>query len=224
VTWRVPDRRLRRFLLALLVMDALSTLGFLAYVVVGVDQVGQHYIGYFYWSAPAVVALVIAVGSVHLLAVRRSAGQALPRAFPLAFPLVGALAAASAFAVAPQVRVSTNRTDPLNPATGPNTDPLVPAAVSVLRGRSGGKTIVLRTAQNDAWPELPALLMQAERTGLAACVASIGWEFMVTSQFICGAREIRRGETYTLRLPGPVPPGTSVVFRLRRAIVTTSAK
>jgi len=216
VAWRVTDRRLRRFLVALLAMDALSTLGFLAYVVVGVDEPSQHYIGYFYWSAPVIAALVIAVGGVGLLAARPSAAMALP--------LVAALVAAVAFAVAPQARVSTSRTDPADRATGPNTDPLVPAAVSVLHGRSGGKTIVLRTAQNDAWPEMPALLVEAERTGTAACVASIGWEYMVTSQFICSNREIQRGVTYTLRLPGPVPPGTSVVFRLRRAIVTTGAK
>jgi hypothetical protein len=216
VTWRVADRRLRGFLLALLAMDAVSTLGFLAYVVVGVDQVSQHYIGYFYWSAPAVVALVIALGSTSLLAGRPSAAMALS--------LVAAVVAVTAFAVAPQARVSTSRTDPANPATGPNTDPLVPAAMSVLRGRSGGKTIVLRTAQNDAWPEMPGLLVEAERTGAAACVASVGWEFMVTSQFICSTREIESGVGYTLRLPGPVPPGTSVVFRLRRAIVTSSAK
>jgi hypothetical protein len=216
VTWRVRDRRLRRFLLALLAMDTLSTVGFLAYVVIGVDQAGQHYIGYFYWSAPALAALVIALAAVHLL------GRRGPVA--MSFSLVGAVVAAVAFAAAPQAKVSTNRTDPLNLATGPNTDPLVPAAVGVLRGQSGGKTIVLRTAQNSAWPEMPALLVEAERTGVAACVASIGWEFMVTSQFICSTREIRRGATYTLRLPGPVPPGTSVVFRLRRAIVTTSAK
>ena len=79
---------------------------------------------------------------------------------------------------------------------------------------------MLRTAQNDVWPEKPALLVEAERTGVAACVASIGWEFMVASQFICSNRGIQRGATCTL----PVPPGTSVVFRLRRAIVTTSAK
>ncbi len=216
VTWRVPDPRLRRFLVALLAMDAVSTVGFLAYVVVGVDQVGQRYIGYFYWSAPAVAALVIAVAAVHLLVVRQSVA--------VAFSLAGALVAAAVFAAAPQTRVSTNRTDPLDRATGPNTDPLVPAAVSVLQGRSGGKTIVLRTAQNDVWPEMPALLVEAERTGVAACVASIGWEFMVTSQFICSTREIESGAAYTLRLPGPVPPGTSVVFRLRRAVVTIGAK
>jgi len=50
---------------------------------------------------------------------------------------------------------------------------------------------VLRTAQHDVRAEMLALRQEAERTGPAACVASIGWEFMVTSQFICGTREIR---------------------------------
>jgi hypothetical protein len=69
------------------------------------------------------------------------------------------------------------------------------------------------------------LLVGAERTGVAACVASIGWEFTVTCQFICSTREIQREAAYALRpLPGPVPPGTSAVFPHRRAIVTTGAK
>jgi hypothetical protein len=52
---------------------------------------------------------------------------------------------------------------------------------------------VLRTAQNDAWPELPALLAAAERLGVLACAASVGWEFIVTSQFIRADREIASG-------------------------------
>jgi hypothetical protein len=54
---------------------------------------------------------------------------------------------------------------------------------------------VLRTAQNDAWPELPALLVAAERLGVPACAASVGWEFTVTSQFIRTDREIASGAT-----------------------------
>jgi hypothetical protein len=57
----------------------------------------------------------------------------------------------------------------------------VPAAIRVLRARPEGKTIVLRTAQNGAWPAMPSLLVGAVRMGVAACVASIGWEFRVAS-------------------------------------------
>lgn len=222
VAWRVRPGPLRRFLAALLAVNAVSSVAFLAYVRVAVDEPGEHYIGYFYWSAPAVTLLVIALGGTALVA-SRDWRSPLGRAAPIALPLVAALATATAFALAPQARVSTDRTDPIDSATGPNTDPAVPAAVRVLRAASGGKTIVLRTAQS-AWPEMPALLVAAERSGVRACAGDVGWEFMVTSQFVCSPQEVRNGVPYVLRLPGAVPPGSSVVVRLRRAVVTGGAK
>jgi hypothetical protein len=47
---------------------------------------------------------------------------------------------------------------------------------------------------------------------------------MVTSQFICTAREIASGAAYTLRMPGRVPPATYAHLRLRRAVVIAGAK
>ena len=66
--------------------------------------------------------------------------------------------------------------------------------------------------------------MQAERTGVTACVASSSWEFMVTQQFICTPAELREGESFVVYPPGPVPPGSAVVYRLRRGIVTAGGK
>jgi hypothetical protein len=84
---------------------------------------------------------------------------------------------------------------------------------------------VLRTAQHDAWPELPGLLVMAERMGVAACAEGAGWEFMVTIQFTCTREQGASGARYTIALPGSrLPPGTSVVFRLRRGMVTTTSE
>ncbi|HEX3956575.1 MAG TPA: hypothetical protein VHZ03_08080 [Trebonia sp.] len=47
------------------------------------------------------------------------------------------------------------------------------------------------------------LIVAAEWSGMAACAASVGWEFMVTSQFT--AREIASGAAYR----GGVPAATS---------------
>ncbi|HXZ77934.1 MAG TPA: hypothetical protein VEH31_44645, partial [Streptosporangiaceae bacterium] len=43
---------LRRFLVALLVVNLVSTLAFLCYTAVGIDVLSEPYIGYFYFSAP----------------------------------------------------------------------------------------------------------------------------------------------------------------------------
>jgi hypothetical protein len=47
---------------------------------------------------------------------------------------------------------------------------------------------------------------------------------MVTSQFLRTAREIASGAAYTLRTPGPVPPGAEAATPPRKTIVTTGAK
>jgi hypothetical protein len=66
--------------------------------------------------------------------------------------------------------------------------------------------------------------VQAERTGVTACVADPGWEFMVTSQFICTPAEITDGVDFQLWAPGTAPRGSRVAVRLRRAIVTATGK
>ena len=66
--------------------------------------------------------------------------------------------------------------------------------------------------------------MQAERTGVTACVADPNWAFMVTQQFICTPAELREGDHFTVYQPGPEPPGITVVYRLRRGIVTAGVK
>jgi hypothetical protein len=88
---------------------------------------------------------------------------------------------------------------------------------------AGGRPIVLRFEHN-AWPAVTGFLVQAERTGVRACAADPGWEFMLTSQFICTPAELADGAGFRLYVPGPVPRGARVVFRLRRAIVTSGGK
>ena len=51
--------RLRGFLLALLAVNVVSSLAFLFYASVGIDNLDAYYIGYFYWSAPLITVLVV---------------------------------------------------------------------------------------------------------------------------------------------------------------------
>ena len=66
--------------------------------------------------------------------------------------------------------------------------------------------------------------MQAERTGVTACVADPSWEIMMTLQFICAPAELRDGASFYVYPPGPVPSGITAVYRLRRGIVTAGGK
>jgi len=215
VAWRLPAGPARRFCLSLLAFDVLSSVAFLAYTAVGIDDLTQYYIGYFYWSAPVLTLLVIAVGVV----------ESLPRGgwLALGVAVTAAVAACAAFAAAPQTRLTTEHTDPANLSTGPDVDPSMPAGVARLAAIAGGRPVVLRLAHN-AWPAMTGILVQAERTGVRACVADPGWEFMVTSQFICTPAELADGTFFQLYVPGTVPHGMPVVFRLRRAIVTAAGK
>jgi hypothetical protein len=204
--WLAPTR-LRRFLWALLAVNAVSSLAFLYYARTGIDDISEHYLGYFYWSAPVITLLVIAVGVV----------EAMPSPLGAAAAAAAAVLALAALAAAPDTHTSTNSSDPAVLSSGPDTDPALPGAVSTLAARSGGRTILLRLDQK-TWPDVTGFLVQAERTGVRACVLNPVWTFMMTSQFICTSREIADGRLYWFHTVAP--DGSTVIAWLRQAVVT----
>jgi hypothetical protein len=207
--WLAPVQ-LRRFLFALLAVDAVSSLAFLYYAMTGIDKISRHYIGYFYWSAPVLILLVIVLGVVEALPSRLGAITA-----------IGAVVLAlTALAVAPETQTSTNSSDPANLGSGPDTDPALPGAVAALAARAGGQMIVLRFNYL-SWPDVTGFLVQAERTGVPACVANPASALVVTSQFICTRSDIAHGRVYWFT---PVAPrGRAVIIRLRQAVVTVGS-
>src|ERR1700733_2280493 len=214
LTWRLPSGPLRRLCGALLAVDALSTLLFIAYAAVGVDFLSDYYIGYFYWSAPVLVIMVIALAATELLP-GQVAGVA---------AVAAAVAAATAFAVAPLTQFDLAHVDPETPSTtGPVTDPTLAAGTAALAAKADGRPLVFRLG-NNTWTVITGLLVQSERTGVTACVADPNWAFMMTEQFICTPAELREGESFVVYPPGPVPRGSAVVYRLRRGIVTAGGK
>jgi hypothetical protein len=134
-----------------------------------------------------------------------------------------AAAACAAFAVAPQTRLSTAHVDVATPATGPPVDPSLPAAVAAMAKVAAGRPAIIAFDHND-WPAITGLLVQAERTGVTACVSNKTWAFMMTSQLVCTPEERANGRGFYVYLPGRVPRGAAVVARLRRGIVTAGGK
>jgi len=233
--WRTRGP-VRRFLLALLAMNVVSSVVFVAYAAVGIDNLTRngHYIGYFYWSAPLITLLVIAVGLAEALS-RPAGGLAGPdsQAGPVPVPVragavplvvtaaavVVAVAAVAAFAAAPLARTSTAYSDPGAPwMSPPSTDAAIPGAVAALAARSHGKTLALKLDQG-AWEDVTGFLVQAERTGVRACVAEPRWQFLVSAQFICTPAEAASGARYYLHFTG-VPEHGKVVARMYVAWVT----
>jgi hypothetical protein len=198
---------LRRFLIALLAVNAVSSLVFLYYAVTGIDVLSEHYVGYFYWSAPVITLLVIAVGVV----------EAIPSRLGALAAIAAVVVALGALGVAPETRTSTNSSDPAVLSSGSDIDPALPSAVAAVAARSDGRMIVLRF-EHDSWPDVTGFLVLAERTGVRACVANPIWTFMMTSQFICTGPDMASGRVFWLT---PVaPPGSPVIERLQQAVVT----
>ena len=206
VTRWLASAPLRRFLWALLAINAVSSVAFLYYATRGIDVISEHYVGYFYWSAPVITLLVIVLGVIEAMPLRSGT----PAAAGLA------VLALAALAVAPDTHTSTNSSDPAVLSSGPNTDPALPGAVSALAARSAGRMIVLWFDQ-PSWPDVTGFLVQAERTGVRACVLNPVWTFMMTSQFICTSQEIAEGRVYWI---SPIARGNTVIARLRQAVVT----
>jgi hypothetical protein len=233
VTWRMPAGQVRRFCASLLAFDAVSTAAFVFYTAVGIDNLGEHYIGYFYWSAPVVALLVIVLGAVEALSAVRSSWLGVritPPGLGLAVAVAAAVSVCAAFLAAPLTRTNTEHVDPLNssmvgepPGYGIVVDSGLPAAVAGLSKLAGGRPIVLGFAHN-AWPVATGLLVQAERTGVAACVADPAWTFMMTSQLTCTPAQLSAGRHFWIYVRGTVPRGMPVLFQLRRGIVTAGTK
>jgi hypothetical protein len=192
----------RRFLTALLAVNTVSTAALLAFASTGIDQLGpvSYYICYFYWSAPAIMLLVVAL----------AVAEALPRAVSIPAVAAAAVAACVAFALAPDSTLT---------AYGPPTDPALPHAVSVLAARSAGRPIVIRL-KHGAWSEVTGFLVQAERSNVQACVADPSWAFMMSSQLICTPQQLAHGAAYTFLPATQAPTGTPALVRLNGVMVT----
>ena len=217
VITRLTSGPLRGFLLTLLGLNVVSTLAFVLYTAVGIDDVTSHYIGYFYWSAPLIMVLIIVVGAVEALRLRsgESGAPAPRRGWVVRRPAmtVAVLAAATAFvalAVIPGTRTSTG-----------DIDESLPGAVATLAARAPGRTITLQI-NHGVWPQAVGFLVQAERSGVTACLDYPWYTFIVTKQFICTPSQMARGVAYGF-YPLPVPRGTRVIMRFGGVAVTRAS-
>jgi hypothetical protein len=188
---------LRRFLVALLALNVVSTLAFVLYTAKGIDDLFSTYIGYFYWSAPLIMVLIIVVGAVEAL--RQRSGRILRAAAP-AVAVLAAVAAFITLAVIPGTRTSTG-----------DINESLPAAVTALTARSPGQTIALEV-DHIVWPQAIGFLDQAERTGVRACLVDPWYTFLVTKQFICTPAQLANSVGYWF-YPPVAPPGTHVILR-----------
>lgn len=214
LAWRLVRQPARRFLLALLCMNLVSSAAFAVYTAAGVDDLSAkgHYIGYFYWSAPLVTLVVIAVAVAEAIGEYGVALAATVVAVGVALAAVGAVAAR------PLTRTPTLYTDPAVASFAPDTEPALAGAVATISARSPGKTLVLKLDHN-AWRDLTGFLVQAERSGVRACVDDSWWTFMVTSQMICSPREAASGARYYFYSP-VAPRGTRVLVRLYASVIS----
>jgi hypothetical protein len=218
VTYWLSRGAMRRFLLVLLAINVVSSLAFLVYAAVGIDDLSEYYIGYFYWSAPLVTVLVVVLGAAEMIRPQPDApgtagsglsgfpGRARNALAPPAFAFstaVAVLAAAAAFVVLAVI-----------PGTHANTkdiDESLPRVVATLAARAPGKTIVLHI-DHSAWVETTGFLVQAERSGVRACLDDPRYTFMMTKQFICTPAQAASGQAYWFYTPS-VPSNAAVILR-----------
>jgi len=188
---------LRRLLFALLAVNVISSVAFLCYAAVGIDSLSDYYIGYFYWSAPLVTVLVIVLAALSASSVR-----AVPLRLTTGVAVLAAVATFAVLAVIPGTRTgSTN-----------DIDESLPRVVATLAARAQGKTIVLHI-DHAAWVETTGFLVQAERTGVKACLHDPWYTFLMTRQFICTPAQTASGQAYWFYTPGGLPPHAHVLLR-----------
>jgi hypothetical protein len=226
LAWWCTRGPVRRFLLTLLGINAVSFAAFIGYAALGIDNLTRngHYIGYFCWSGPLLTLIATAVALAEA-ATRAPSRTAAKRGLPGAAAVLVAAGAIAAFAATPLARTSTSYSDPAAAWMSPSdTDAAIPGAVAALAARSPGKTLVL-SLDHDAWIELTGFLLQAERTGVRACVHNPQWEVVVSSQFICTPHEAAAGAPYYFHFTGftGVPEHGQVITRMYETWVTAAS-
>jgi hypothetical protein len=173
------------FLTALLVMAAVTTVAFLYYASSGADELSNYYIGYFYWSVPFAVIMVILV----------ALAQALPdHPATTITALAGAVAVLAAVGFGVVIRTDTH-----------NDDTHIPSMVAALSSRSHGRVSVL-TVSPAAWPDAMGVLLQAQRTRVGVCVTNSSGAYRVPAQqFLCTPAQLASGVRYTLESSSTAP-------------------
>jgi hypothetical protein len=216
VTYWLGRGPMRRFLFALLAINVVSSLAFGVYAAVGIDDLSEYYIGYFYWSAPLVTVLVVVLGSAE--AIRRRPDSPGSPDSPGAQGAAGSVIARRAFALSTAAAVLAAAAGfvvlAVIPDTHANTkdiDESLPRVVATLAARAPGQTIVLHI-DHSAWVETTGFLVQAERSGVKACLDDPWWTFMMTKQFICTPAQAASGQAYWFYAP-PVPASAAVILR-----------
>ena len=187
---------------------------FLAYAKDAADSLTNYYIGYFYWTAPLLAVLVIALAVTELVPgrvagrrrhVRGGRGRGRLRRRPAHPVRPGPRGPGGRRRHGHRHRPHAGPGDRLSRSAGRRPAPGVPVRERRLAGhhRSPG---AVRADRGDRLRRRPS------------------WEFMVTQQFICTPAELRDGASFYVYPPGPVPSGITVVYRLRRGIVTAGGK
>jgi hypothetical protein len=203
---------LRRFFASLAILDVVATALLLYYATNGIDEIDEHYIGYFYWGVPLAGILIVVLAGVEALA---STGRL--RRLVTGGTAVAVVAALTAFAVASGTVTSITSSDPEVPVRPPTgTEPQMAEAVQLLAKDAHGKPIVIFLAHS-AWVDMTGFLIEAERTNVTACVAQEYYTFMITSQFICTKDQIHHGAWYMFA--APKRDVTHGIFWLRRAVI-----
>jgi hypothetical protein len=201
VTWWLGRGPVRRFCLVLLAVNLISTLAFLFYAAVGIDDLTQYYIGYFYWSAPLVVALVIVLVLAEAISGRTGTVLA----------AVAALAAFAALTVVPGSRTNTK-----------DVDEALPRVVATLAARAPGQMIVLHI-DHSAWVETTGFLVQAERAGVRACVDMPSYTYLFSKQFICTPAQAASGTAYGFYIGNGLPRDAHVLLRFSGVTVAPAS-
>jgi hypothetical protein len=212
---RCPVPALRRFLLWMLVMAGVLTVVFLYYAQTSIennDIVNQSYLGYFYWAAPLVLALVVGAGAAVLLPGGRAVAIALTA-------LVTAVAVVAA--IVPQ-----RQDNPSDPPAKYYGVPQLPQLVRILDADAHARPIEI-TILSSAWVDAVGVVAYADRTGVRTCVGGYDeqrWVYLFRPQSICTAGEVRTAFRVWFS-PGNarVGSGQVEVARLREALVTRLA-
>ncbi|MFE6923617.1 hypothetical protein ACFVAV_21510 [Nocardia sp. NPDC057663] len=165
------------------------------YAMIGIDQISEAYIGYFFYAVPLFMFLLLLVGVTQ-------------RAGGLRFVAVGLLVVG--LVVSGLTNSLANRRHEM---VG------ISATLEAMAREAGSRPIVLERRPHEAWAEMVPLVLGGARSGIRVCADDAEqMELLVTAAFVCTPGELESGARFVVSRKNAGVPVGQVVGEIGRVL------
>ncbi|MET9212471.1 MULTISPECIES: hypothetical protein [unclassified Nocardia] len=165
------------------------------YAMIGIDQIGEAYIGYFSYAIPLFMIMLALIGLTQRIGWLKYAVAGLLVVGLVVIGLTNSLA--------------NRRHEMIG----------IPAALDAMAAAAGGRPIVLERRPHEAWAEVVPLVLAGAREGVRVCADDAPMmELLVTAAFVCTPDELATGARVVVTRKNVDAPAGLLVGEIGQAV------